>query len=73
MHGEPPGRPSGASVLMSSRYQRAYIDFFEDQLVLNGYDWKKVLDEYLFKGRNPLINCIIAGRTSLSQAIPFSC
>lgn len=46
----------------SSRYQRAYVDFFEDQLVLNGYDWKKVLSEYLFTGKEPLINCMIAGR-----------
>ncbi|KAL9600536.1 MAG: hypothetical protein Q9179_003178 [Wetmoreana sp. 5 TL-2023] len=43
-------------------YQRAYLDFFEDQLVLNGYDWKKVLEEYLFKGKEPLINNLISGR-----------
>ena len=47
----------------ASRYQRAYVDFFEDQLVLNGYDWRKVLSEYLFSGKEPLINCMIAGRT----------
>ena len=46
------------------RYQRAYVDFFEDQLVLNGYDWKKVLSEYLFAGKEPLIHCMIAGRMS---------
>ena len=46
----------------SSRYQRAYVDFFEDQLVLNGYDWRRVLGEYLFTGKEPLINCMIAGR-----------
>ncbi|MCJ1251563.1 hypothetical protein MMC30_008798 [Trapelia coarctata] len=43
------------------RYQRAYVDFFEDELVLHGYDWRKVLDEYLFRGKEPLINCVIAG------------
>lgn len=43
------------------QYQRAYVDFFEDQLVLNGYDWRKVLSEYLFTGKEPLINCVIAG------------
>ncbi|KAL6720684.1 hypothetical protein ACLMJK_002609 [Lecanora helva] len=43
------------------RYQRAYVDFFEDQLVLHGYDWKKVLNEYLFNGKEPLVNCLIAG------------
>lgn len=46
----------------SCRYQRAYVDFFEDQLVLNGYNWKQVLSEYLFIGKEPLINCMIAGR-----------
>lgn len=44
------------------RYQRAYLDFFEDQLVLNGYDWRKVLEEYLLKGKEPLINNLISGR-----------
>lgn len=48
----------------SSRYQRAYVDFFEDQLVLNGYDWRKVLSDYLFTGKEPLFNCMIAGRMS---------
>ncbi|KAL9586291.1 MAG: hypothetical protein Q9212_001009 [Teloschistes hypoglaucus] len=42
-------------------YQRAYVDFFEDELVLNGYDWRKVLEEYLFQGKAPLINNLIAG------------
>ena len=49
----------------SCRYQRAYVDFFEDQLVLNGYDWRLVLSEFLFTGKEPLINCMIAGRMSL--------
>lgn len=48
------------------RYQRAYVDFFEDELALKyGYDWKKVADEYLFHGKNPLINCVISARKSL--------
>ncbi|KAL9127805.1 MAG: hypothetical protein Q9217_003389 [Psora testacea] len=42
-------------------YQRAYVDFFEDQLVLNGYDWKKVLNLYLFDGKEPLVNNLVAG------------
>jgi hypothetical protein len=29
-------------------YQRAWVDFFEDQLVETGYDWKAVVDRYLF-------------------------
>lgn len=44
------------------RYQRAYIDFFEDRLVDRGYDWKGLVGEYLFKGDGPLINNLIAGR-----------
>jgi hypothetical protein len=29
-------------------YQRAWVDFFEDQLVESGYDWKAVVNKYLF-------------------------
>lgn len=43
------------------RYQRAYVDFFEDQLVLHGYNWKDVLDTFLFEGKEPLFNCLVAG------------
>jgi len=52
----------GTQALNLHRYSRAYVDFFEDQLVLSGYDWKKVLAEYLFTGKAPLINCLISGR-----------
>jgi hypothetical protein len=46
-------------------YQRAYVDFFEDELALKfGYKWQKVAEEYLFTGKNPLINCVISGRES---------
>ncbi|KAI9778509.1 MAG: hypothetical protein M1839_008039 [Geoglossum umbratile] len=43
------------------RYQRAFIDFFEDELVRFGYDWKAVLAEYLLNGHEPLINGLICG------------
>lgn len=56
--------PLSLKLAESSRYQRAYVDFFEDQLVLNGYDWRKVLSDYLFTGKEPLFNCMIAGRMS---------
>ena len=56
--------PLSSKLTETFRYQRAYVDFFEDQLVLNGYDWKKVLSEYLFTGKEPLIHCMIAGRMS---------
>lgn len=52
--------------LGDKKYQRAYVDFYEDELALKfNYDWKKVADEYLFGGKEPLINGVIAGRTSL--------
>lgn len=38
------------------------MDFFEDELVLNGYNWRQLIEEYLFKGKEPLVNCLVAGR-----------
>lgn len=49
--------------LSKSRYQRAYVDFFEDELVLHGYDWKRVVAKYLLEGKQPLVNNLIGGRT----------
>jgi hypothetical protein len=49
-------------VLRSVRYQRAFIDFFEDQLVSNQYVLSEILDEYLLGGKEPLINGLISGR-----------
>lgn len=54
-------------MLMIVRYQRAFIDFFEDQLVSARYNLDELLDEYLLGGREPLINGLIAGRTCMSQ------
>jgi Questin oxidase-like len=48
-------------------YQRAFVDFFEDQLVGKGYDWRKLMDEFLFSGKEPLINNMISGRTYLGE------
>ncbi|KAK3713519.1 hypothetical protein LTR37_008477 [Vermiconidia calcicola] len=42
-------------------YQRAYIDFFEDQLVEHNYDWQALLSTYLLQGKEPLINNMVAG------------
>ena len=47
------------------RYQRAWIDFLEDQLVQFGYDWRELLDDFLYSGKQPLINNLIAGRELL--------
>ena len=46
---------------MSCRYQRAFVDFFEDQLVFRRYDVQHVLEEYLLSGKKPLINGVISG------------
>ena len=46
-----------------TRYQRAFIDFFEDQLVTKKYSVEQVLEEFLFEGKEPLINGMISGRT----------
>lgn len=47
------------------RYQRAFLDFFEDELVRYGYDWKTVVIEYMLKGPEPLIFGGIGGCMSL--------
>lgn len=45
------------------RYQRAYLDFFEDELALkHDYNWKATAAEFLFEGETPFINCLISGR-----------
>ncbi|KAK4187978.1 hypothetical protein QBC35DRAFT_497442 [Podospora australis] len=48
--------------LGDKRFQRAFLDFFEDQLALKyTYKWRGVVDEYLFKGDEPLISGLIGG------------
>lgn len=60
--------------LGDKRYQRAFVDFYEDELALKfGYDWKKVAEEYLFSGKQPLINGLIAGRTSSRYSRDIQC
>ena len=49
-------------LLMQYRYQRAFIDFFEDQLVTKKYDIEDLVDEFMFRGKEPLINGLISGR-----------
>jgi hypothetical protein len=50
--------------LGDKRYQRAYVDFFEDALAMNhAYNWKEVIEKYMLKGDEPLINGLIGGRT----------
>lgn len=49
-------------------YQRAWVDFFEDQLVDNSYDWRQVATRFLFergpKGSAnsfPMFSCLTGG------------
>ncbi|KAK5628117.1 hypothetical protein RRF57_003832 [Xylaria bambusicola] len=65
-----PWEPSPAEVTQDDwqsfwgdkRYQRAFIDFFEDSLVMrHNYNWKRLVDEYLYDGKEPLFNCLIGG------------
>ncbi|KAL7627418.1 hypothetical protein AAE478_001611 [Parahypoxylon ruwenzoriense] len=65
-----PWEPSPAEVVQDDwrdflgdpRYQRAYVDFFEDALVLKyNYRWKGVVEEYILGGKEPLVNCLIGG------------
>lgn len=45
------------------RYQRAFVDFFEDKLVMRfHYDWHEELSHYLFTGDEPLFHGLIGGR-----------
>ncbi|KAH8149563.1 uncharacterized protein LAJ45_06192 [Morchella importuna] len=41
--------------LSMREYQRAFLDFFEDELVRFGYDWKAVVTEYMLKGPEPML------------------
>ena len=51
--------------LGDKHYQRAFVDFYEDELALKfGYEWKRLADEYLFGGKEPLIHGVVAGRMS---------
>lgn len=38
------------------------MDFFEDQMVHLGYDWKEVVAEYLFANKEPMFDSIMASR-----------
>ncbi|KEF52169.1 uncharacterized protein A1O9_11796 [Exophiala aquamarina CBS 119918] len=49
-------------------YQRAWVDFFEDQLVLEGYEWKDVVGRFIYERGSkgsanewPLFNALVSG------------
>jgi len=58
----------GSALTRINSYQRAFIDFFEDRLVMHGYDWRDLVNDYLLGGKEPLINNLIAGRESKAQS-----
>ncbi|KAL5376616.1 hypothetical protein PMIN02_011746 [Paraphaeosphaeria minitans] len=60
-----------STLLIGCRYQRAFVDFFEDQLVAKKYDWKALLREFMFEGDQPLINGLVSGRKY--ERIHFEC
>jgi hypothetical protein len=43
------------------RYARAYVDFFEDEVVRSNYDWKRVVLRYVVEGDEPLLSGMISG------------
>jgi len=47
------------------RYARAYLDFFEDEVVRSNYDWKRVVQRYVVEGDEPLLSGMISGGKSL--------
>lgn len=64
--------------LGDKRYERAYLDFFEDENALKfDYDWKNLVEDYLFSGDQPLFHGLISGRMSLNlrdvRQIFFEC
>lgn len=68
-----PWKPSPAEVveddwqyfLGDRRYQRAYVDFFEDKLAMKfNYKWREELEHYLFMGDEPLFHGLVGGRMS---------
>ncbi len=76
-----PWRPSPQEIvdgdwrdfLGDKKYQRAYMDFFEDKLVMHfAYDWKKVVGHFLFEGPCPLFHGLIGGRMQDSHKAPSS-
>ncbi|RAL10819.1 questin oxidase family protein [Aspergillus homomorphus CBS 101889] len=46
--------------LSRREYQRAFVDFFEDELVRHSYDWKAVVFQYMFSGKEPIFSSLVA-------------
>jgi hypothetical protein len=56
--------------LGARHFQRAWVDFFDDQLAMKfGWNWKNLMEEYMFQGDEPLINSLISGRMSALHSV----
>ncbi|SPN96777.1 uncharacterized protein DNG_00297 [Cephalotrichum gorgonifer] len=56
------GEDDWTEYLGDRRYQRAYVDYFEDQLVMRfSYDWKKLLEHYMFHDKHRLVYGLFGG------------
>ncbi|CAP67994.1 uncharacterized protein PODANS_1_18630 [Podospora anserina S mat+] len=56
------GEEDWRDFLGDKRYQRAFVDFFEDALAMkHAYKWKGVVEEYMFSGDEPLVNGLVGG------------
>lgn len=59
---------------VTTRYARAYLDFFEDEVVRTNYDWKRVVQRYVVEGDEPLLSGMISGGSQLYHAwITLAC
>jgi len=47
--------------LGDKRCQRAYLDFFEDEMVTSSYDWRDVVENYMCRGDAPLLYGVMGG------------
>lgn len=48
--------------LRDRRFTVAFVDFFDEEIKQVGGDWKKVAEQYLYSGPEPLINGYSGGR-----------
>jgi hypothetical protein len=55
------GGPDWWTFRGSREHQRAFVDFFEDQLVLHNYDWKALAYEFMYEKQHKLINGVTGG------------
>lgn len=56
-------RDDWRAYLGKREYERGFVDFFEDEVVRAGYDWKAVVRRYLFEGEGgeegPMVNNVV--------------